>query len=89
MTVMITEPSRPRKRPAVKPAKHQEHEKVKTTVYLTDRSSKMLGVYALMTGSNNSAVLEGLIQEHLRRFVVSDRDRAKSADEAMPETSAI
>jgi hypothetical protein len=76
----------PRKRSA-KTVKPQDAEKVKATIYLSDRAAKMLGVYALMTDGNNSAVVEALILEHCRRFVVSDR--ARSSDEAMLESSAI
>lgn len=88
MSIMITEPAAktPRRRSA-KPPRQEEANKVKATIHISEKAMKMLGVYAVMTASSNSAVVENLIVEHLRRFVVSDR--AKSADEVVPVTSAI
>jgi hypothetical protein len=40
---------------------------------LTDAAWERVTVYALRTGQDRSAVVEGLINDHLRRFVVQDR----------------
>ncbi len=74
-----------RKRSA-KPSQMEDASKVKATIHLSAEAAKRLGVYAVMTGKSNSGVVEALIMEQLRRFVVSDR--AKSSDEAMSSVSA-
>jgi hypothetical protein len=88
LATMTPEPNaapKPRKR-AAKAAKPEDTSKVKATIHLSDRAAKMLGVYAVMTDSSNSAVVEQLIVENLKRFVVSDR--AKSVDGVTLEGSA-
>lgn len=74
-----------RKRSA-KPARQEDASKVKATIHISAEAARRLGVYAVMTHSTNSGVVESLIMEQLRRFVVSDR--AKSSDEVMPNVSA-
>jgi hypothetical protein len=79
-------PVKPARRRSAKPAKQEDTSKVKATIHISAEAARRLGVYAVMTGSTNSGVVESLIMEHLRRFVVSDR--AKSSDEVMPIVSA-
>jgi len=62
-----------RKRPAAKAAKNSGGERVKSTIHLTVEASKRLTVHAAMLGMDRSALVEQLIKENLRRFVVSDR----------------
>jgi hypothetical protein len=38
---------------------------------------RRLSVHAAMTGRSEAQVIEGLILDHCRRFVVSDRDRER------------
>lgn len=79
-------PAKPRRRPASKPAKTPASEKQKATFYLTSDAIRRLGVHAAMTGMDKSSLVESLISDALRRFVV--QDRAKTADPAMEVVSA-
>jgi hypothetical protein len=81
-----TAPARPRKRATAKPSSRPASPKQKLTLYVSVESAQRLAVHATMTGSDRSAVVEAMIREQLRRFIVSDR--AKSADPATVEVSA-
>lgn len=72
---MSSEPpaGKPRKRPAPKPSSPPEVRKLKTTVHLTVEASQRLDIHATMMGMDRSALVEKLIHDHLRRWVVSDR----------------
>ena len=61
------------KRSAAKPAIRLGPERVKATVHLSREASIRLTVHAEMMGLDRSALVEKLIQDHLRRYVVSDR----------------
>lgn len=67
--------SRPRRRPSVKPSDRTDVQKVKSTICLPLDVSRRLTVYAAMTGADRSEVVADLIREHLKRFVVQDRQR--------------
>ncbi len=77
--------TKPVRKRSVKPVRQEDASKVKATIHISERAMKMLGVYAVMTDSSNSGVVETLILEHLKRFVVSDR--ARSSDEGMSTVS--
>jgi hypothetical protein len=62
-----------RRRSATKPASRQGGVKVKSTIHLSVEASQRLTVHAAMMGMDRSELVEQLIREHLRRFVVSDR----------------
>ena len=47
--------------------------KQKLTLYVSVEASKRLGVHATMFGTDQSALVESLINDGLKRFVVSDR----------------
>ena len=47
--------------------------KQKLTLYVSVEASKRLGVHATMFGTDRSALVESLINDGLKRFVVSDR----------------
>ncbi len=47
--------------------------KVKCTIHLTVEASQRLDVHATMMALDRSALVEKLINDHLRRYVVSDR----------------
>ncbi len=74
---------KPRKRPAAKGAKAQGVGKVKSTIHLTLEASQRLTVHAAMMGMDRSELVEQLIKENLRRFVVSDRGGDTPGDEAV------
>lgn len=64
-----------RKRPAVKAAASVATGKVKATIHLSGDADKRLGVHATMMEMDRSALVEHLIVTHLKRWVVSDRQR--------------
>ena len=68
-----TNNGKPRKRAAAKAAGRQSGEKVKATIHLTVEASQRLTVHAAMMGMDRSELVEQLIRDHLKRFVVSDR----------------
>jgi hypothetical protein len=78
MTVQLSEQvnAKPRKRAAVKTAGRQSSEKVKSTIHLTLEASQRLTVHAAMMSMDRSELVEQLIRENLKRFVVSDRGGA-------------
>jgi hypothetical protein len=80
---------KPRRRASVKASDRKAVEKVKATLILPVETSRRLTIYAAMTDADRSEVVAMLIDEHLKRFVVQDRDRAKSADQANPATEVV
>lgn len=80
-----TATARKGKRPAVKTASRPSAGKVKCTITLSVSASQRLGIHAEMTGQDRSEVMEALINQHLRRFVVSDRGGSESGNSGMPE----
>jgi hypothetical protein len=75
-----------RKRPAAKAAMRQAVVKVKSTIHLSVEASQRLDIHATMMGFDRSALVEKLIIDHLRRYVVSDRGGPDCA--ASVETAA-
>jgi hypothetical protein len=74
------------KRPAAKASSRLTADKVKCTITLSVSASQRLGVHAEMTGQDRSEVMEGLINQHLRRFVVSDRGGPESGNSEIAES---
>jgi hypothetical protein len=64
---------KPRKRSAAKAATVPVAGKVKATIHLSGEADKRLSVHAVMMNMDRSELIEHLIHEHLRRYVVSDR----------------
>ena len=64
---------KPRKRLAAKPLARPTITKVKSTIHLSVEASQRLDIHATMMGFDRSALVEKLINDHLRRYVVSDR----------------
>lgn len=62
-----------RRRSSVKPVNRQPAKKVKCTIHLSVEASQRLDIHATMMGFDRSALVEKLISESLRRYVVSDR----------------
>ena len=73
-----------RKRGAAKVPGRSEARKVKSTIHLTVEASQRLDIHATMMATDRSALVEKLINDHLRRYVVSDRggDAASSHEAA-------
>ncbi len=57
-------------------AKRPAASKVKSTIHLSVEASQRLDIHATMMGFDRSALVEKLIHEHLRRYVVQDRGGA-------------
>ena len=68
-----------RKRVAAKAATRPAITKVKSTIHLSVEASQRLDIHATMMGFDRSALVEKLINDHLRRYVVSDRGRTEDA----------
>ena len=62
-----------RKRPAAKLPIRQPVSKVKSTIHLSLEASQRLDIHCTMMGFDRSEMVEKLINDHLRRYVVSDR----------------
>ena len=60
--------------------------RVKCTISLSTQASQRLGVHASMTGQDRSELVERLINDHLRRFVVSDRGGPESHKAGITES---
>lgn len=67
------QPGKARKRSAAKAGERISASKVKATIHLTVEASQRLDIHATMMGMDRSALVEKLINDHLRRYVVSDR----------------
>jgi hypothetical protein len=65
-----------RKRMAAKAVTGQMATKVKATIHLSGEADKRLSVHAAMMEMDRSALVEKLINDHLRQYVVSDRGGA-------------
>lgn len=78
------EDGKKRKTRSVKTPKRQDVAKVKTTVHLTAEASQRLTIHATMAGMDRSALVEKLINDHLRRWVVSDRGGSSEGQGATP-----
>ena len=78
--------ARPRKRATAKAPERKPASKYKATLLLSHEASQRLSIHAAMMGEDRSALVDRLINEHLRRYVVSDR--GKTADQATEGLSA-
>ncbi len=76
------QPARTRRRPAVKAAQRPSASKVKATLHLSVEASQRLSVHATMLGVDRSELVEQLIRENLKRFVVSDRGGSSAGPES-------
>ena len=71
---------------AAKTSQPSGGKRVKCTISLSAQASQRLGVHASMTGQDRSELVEKLINEHLRRFVVSDRGGPESHKDGITES---
>lgn len=79
----VSPPPTPRaRRPkAVKPAIPKDVSKEKVTLCLAADANLKLSIHATGMGIDRSALVERLIREHLRRFVLQDRGEREAAQE--------
>jgi hypothetical protein len=74
-----------RRRAAGRAAARPAVSKAKCTLHLSVEASQRLDIHATMMGLDRSSLVENLINDHLRRYVVSDRggpDDAASGEAA-------
>jgi hypothetical protein len=64
-----------RKRSAAKAASGQRATKVKVTLHLSAEADKRLSIHSTMLEMDRSELVNKLIDENLRRYVVSDREK--------------
>lgn len=62
-----------RKRSSAKAASRPAASKVKCTIHLTVEASQRLDIHATMMGMDRSSLVEQLVRDHLKRWIVSDR----------------
>ena len=70
-----------RKRLTAKAVTGQGAAKVKATIHLSGEADKRLSVHATMMEMDRSELVEKLINDHLRRYVVADRGGGDAASE--------
>lgn len=70
-----------RRRSAAKTSSRPNVSKVKSTIHLSVEASQRLSVHATMLGVDRSELVELLIRDNLKRFVVSDRGGPGAAPE--------
>jgi hypothetical protein len=73
---------KPRRRVAGKTASEQSAKKVKSTIHLSREADQRLDIHCTMMGYDRSGLVEKLINDHLRRYVVSDRGGETVAGDA-------
>lgn len=73
-------PAKSRKRGGGKAAERPAGSKVKSTIHLSLEASRKLDIHATMMGLDRSALVERLIHDHLKRWVVSDRGGVGQGD---------
>ena len=61
------------KKPEIKPVRRPPGSKVKTSISLSVESLQRLSIHATMLNMDKGELMEQLIRDHLKRFVVSDR----------------
>lgn len=85
MAIEPSEPQggKPRKRGAAKPSNRQTGGKVKSTIHLSVEASQRLDIHATMMQMDRSSLVEKLIHDHLRRWVISDRGGSDPVPEAL------
>lgn len=83
-----SEPKSRRGRGNKSPKAQEAKGKVKIAAYVSLESSRRLGIHATMTGQDRSAIIENLIRDHLRDWVVQYRPSSRSAEEPPPEVEA-
>jgi hypothetical protein len=84
-----TEPKSRRGRGNKSPRTQDAKSKVKIAAYVSQESARRLGIHATMTDQDRSTIIDTLIREHLRDWVVQYRPSgAKLSDEAEPQGEA-
>ncbi len=84
-----SEPKSRRGRGNKSPKTQEPKSKVKLAAYVSLESARRLGIHSTMTGQDRSTIIDNLIREHLRDWVVQYRpSSAKGSEEAEGEPEA-
>ena len=75
------------RRQGSKASRIQAVSKIKKNLHLSPEAIQRLGIQAVMTGRSESQLVDELILEHFRRFVVQDRGGRVAP--AAPEPAAV
>jgi len=74
--------SKSRKPRVAKATKPQDAKsKTKISAYISLESARRLGIHATMTDQDRSQIIDGLIRDHLRDWVVQYRPSTRGAEE--------
>lgn len=82
LATLPTESAKPRRRQSSKVTEALAVKPAKLSIYVHPEVAKRLGVHSVMTGKSQSAIVEQLIRESLRRYVVSDRGKSAGEGES-------
>ena len=90
MTVLLEDApaSRPRKPRAAKTSVPTATPRDKVTIILSQEVNLRLTVHAAALRMDRSALVEKLLREHLRRFVLQDRGERDSGEDRQGVTAA-
>ncbi len=70
-----------RRRQTGKPVSEQTVKKTKSTIHLSREADQRLDIHCTMMGFDRSALVEKLINDNLKRYVVSDRGKPNIDEE--------
>lgn len=73
------EPKARKSRAAKTPKLQDAKKKVKISIYVSLESARRLGIHATMTSLDRSSIVDSLIREHLRDWVVQYRPVSKGS----------
>ena len=80
------EPKTRTPRGAKSPKSQDTKSKVKISAYISVESARRLGIHATMTDQDRSTIIDALIRDNLRDWVVQYRPSTRGMEEATPET---
>ena len=79
------EVSKSRRRSVSRSPRVQAEKSVKVGLYISQESARKLGITATMEGKDRSAIVDELIRQHLRKYVVSVRSSRSEELANVPE----
>jgi hypothetical protein len=82
------EPKSRKPRVTKSPKPQDAKSKVKISAYISQESARRLGIQATMTDQDKSTIIDSLIKDHLRDWVVQYRPSSRGAEETGPEAQA-
>jgi len=84
------EVSKSRRRSVSRSPRVPAEKSVKVGLYISQESARKLGITATMEGKDRSAIVDELIRQHLRKYVVSVRSsRSEELANVSEEVSAV